>query len=161
MTDINTRHSEQNSKGRKRSTPTQMWENILHFLIASHNSGWYLTQNPCYAYLWTVVKADNNDFPSRYIWIACFYRYLVCVCAQLHQLCPTLCNSVDFSLPGSPSMGFSRQEYCSGLPGPPGDLPNPRIKHESPVLQVDYVPTETPGKPDIMYANYNYLQFIL
>ena len=85
----------------------------------------------------------------------------VCVCAQLHQLCPTLCNSMDFSLPCSPSMGFSRQEYWSGLPGPPGDLPNPRIKHESPVLQVDYVPTETPGKPDIMYANYNYLQFIL
>ena len=64
-----------------------------------------------------------------------------------------------FSPLGSPSVGFSRQEYWSGLPGPPGDLPDPRIKHESPVLQVDYVPTETPGKPDIMYANYNSVQF--
>ena len=32
------------------------------------------------------------------------------------------------------SMGFSRQEYWSGLPcPPPGDLPHPGIKHESPV----------------------------
>ena len=32
------------------------------------------------------------------------------------------------------SMGFSRQEYWSGLPFPtPGDLPNPEIKPTSPV----------------------------
>ena len=39
------------------------------------------------------------------------------------------------------SMGFSRQEYWSGLPfPPPGDLPNPGIKPMSPVapaLQAD------------------------
>ena len=35
-----------------------------------------------------------------------------------------------------PSMGFSRQEYWSGLPfPPPGDLPNPGIKPGSPALQ--------------------------
>ena len=34
-----------------------------------------------------------------------------------------------------PSMGFSRQEYWSGLPFPsPGDLPNPRIEPGSPAL---------------------------
>ena len=33
------------------------------------------------------------------------------------------------------SMGFSRQEYCSGLPcPPPGDLSHPGIKSESPAL---------------------------
>ena len=32
------------------------------------------------------------------------------------------------------SMGFSRQEYCNGLPSPaPGDLPDPRVKPASPV----------------------------
>ena len=37
-----------------------------------------------------------------------------------------------------PSIGFSRQEYSSGLPFPsPGDLPNPRIELRSPALQVD------------------------
>ena len=34
-----------------------------------------------------------------------------------------------------PSMGFSRQEYWSGLPFPsPEDLPNPRIEPGSPSL---------------------------
>ena len=31
------------------------------------------------------------------------------------------------------SRGFSRQEYWSGLPSPPEDLPNPGIKPESPL----------------------------
>ena len=46
------------------------------------------------------------------------------------------------------SIGFSRQEYWSGLPfPPPGDLPNPGIKSRPPVLQVDSLPSEPPGKP--------------
>ena len=37
-----------------------------------------------------------------------------------------------------PSMGFSRQEYWSGMPFPsPGDLPNPGIEPGSPALQAD------------------------
>ena len=40
-------------------------------------------------------------------------------------------------------MGFSRQEYLSGLPcPPPGDLPNPGIKPRFPALQADSLPTE-------------------
>ena len=36
-------------------------------------------------------------------------------------------------------MGFSRQEYWSGLPFPsPGNVPDPGIKPGSPALQVDY-----------------------
>ena len=46
-----------------------------------------------------------------------------------------------------PSLGFSRQEYWSGLPFPsPGDLPNPGIKPGSPVLQADALPSEPSGK---------------
>ena len=41
---------------------------------------------------------------------------------------------MDYSLPGSLFMDFSRQEDCGGLPfPPPGDLPNPGIEPESPV----------------------------
>ena len=48
----------------------------------------------------------------------------------------------------SPSMGFSRQEYWSGLPFPsPGDLPNPGIEPRSPTLQADALNSEPPGKP--------------
>ena len=32
-----------------------------------------------------------------------------------------------------PSMGFSRQEYWSGLPCPPGNLPDPGLQSRSPV----------------------------
>ena len=45
-----------------------------------------------------------------------------------------------------PSMGFSRQEYWSGLPFPsPGDLSNPGIKPGSPTLHADSLSTETPS----------------
>ena len=45
------------------------------------------------------------------------------------------------------SMGFSRQEYWSGLPFPsPGDLPDPGIEPGSSALQADASPSEPPGK---------------
>ena len=45
-----------------------------------------------------------------------------------------LSNFMDRSLPGFSVVKFSRQEYWSGLPFPtPGDLPDPGIKHISPV----------------------------
>ena len=47
------------------------------------------------------------------------------------------------------SMGFSRQEYWSGLPFPsPGDLSDPAIEPGSPALQADALLSEPPGKPD-------------
>ena len=47
-----------------------------------------------------------------------------------------------------PSMGFSRQEYWSGLPFPSSeDLPNPGIEPASPALQADTLLSEPPGKP--------------
>ena len=53
------------------------------------------------------------------------------------------------------SMGFSQQEYWSGLPfPPPGDLPNPGIEPASPVsptLAGEFFTTEPPGKPDISH----------
>ena len=49
------------------------------------------------------------------------------------------------------SMGFSRQEYWSGLPFPSlGDLPNPEIEPESPAspaLAGGFFTTQLPGKP--------------
>ena len=46
------------------------------------------------------------------------------------------------------SMGFSREEYWSGLPFlSPGDLPDPGIEPGSPVLQADSLLTELQGKP--------------
>ena len=45
------------------------------------------------------------------------------------------------------SMGFSRQEYWSGLPFPsPGDLPNPGIVPVPPTMAGRFFSTEPPGK---------------
>ena len=47
-------------------------------------------------------------------------------------------------------MGFSRQEYWSGLPFPsPGDLPDLGIEPRSPTLQADALTSEPPGKPKL------------
>ena len=49
-------------------------------------------------------------------------------------------------------MGFSRQEYWSGLPFPsPGDIPNPGIETRSAALQADGLTSEPPGKPYLLY----------
>ena len=55
----------------------------------------------------------------------------------------------------SPSMGFSRQEYWSGLPFPSsGDLPDPGINPGSLALQADALPSEPPGKQGNRTRNY-------
>ena len=68
-----------------------------------------------------------------------------CVCS-LTQSCPTHCDSLDYSLPGS-----SRQEYSSGLPFPtPGDLPNAGLEPESlvsPAWHMDSLPLSHLGNP--------------
>ena len=54
------------------------------------------------------------------------------------------------------SRGFSRQEYWSGLPFPPGNLPYPGIKPmspASPVLAGGFFTTEPPGKPIYTYIH--------
>ena len=64
------------------------------------------------------------------------------------QSCPTLCDPMECSHKAPLSMGFSRQEYWSGLPCPsPADLPNPGIKPRSPTLEAESLPSEPPGKP--------------
>ena len=55
---------------------------------------------------------------------------------------------------GPLSMGFSRQEYWSGLPFPsPGYLPNPGIEPRSSTLQADPLPSEPPGKPEVVHKS--------
>ena len=42
--------------------------------------------------------------------------YAAAAAAKSLQSRPTLCDPIDGSPPGSPSLGFSRQEHWSGLP---------------------------------------------
>ena len=57
-------------------------------------------------------------------------------------------------------MGFSRQEYWSGLPFPsPGDLPHPEkepVSLASPTLAGGFFTTEPPGKPKCYVTSHKY-----
>ena len=57
--------------------------------------------------------------------------------AKSLQSCPTLCNPRDGSPPGSPVLGFSRQEHWSGLP-----FPSPMHESESEVAQSCPTPSD-------------------
>ena len=84
-------------------------------------------------------KRVRNHFPFYSIYIS------PCFCL-VTKLCPTLWDPMDQA---ALSLGFSRQEYWSGLPcPPPGDLPNPGIEPVFPALAGRFFTTETPGKPE-------------
>ena len=66
----------------------------------------------------------------------------------------------DFATPWTvarqapPSMGFSKQEYWSGLPFPsPGYLPIPRIECTSPTMASGFFTTEPPWNPWVKPIN--------
>ena len=66
-----------------------------------------------------------------------------------------LCDPMDCSPQAPLSMGFSRQEYWSGLPFPsPGDLPDPGTESRSPALQADSLLSEPPEKPPFIEGCY-------
>ena len=65
-------------------------------------------------------------------------------------------DSIAYQVPLS--MGFSRQEYFSGLPlASPGDLSDPEMDPGSLALQADSLPSEPPGKPYLFVALQNSL----
>ena len=78
----------------------------------------------------------------------CFPRLLCVVKVKVTQSCLTLATLWTVARQAALSMGFSRQEYWSGMPLPPsGDLPNPGIKARSPALQVNSLLSKPPRNP--------------
>ena len=66
--------------------------------------------------------------------------------SEVAQWYPTLCDPWTVAYQAPPSMGFSTQEYWSGVPFPsPGDLPDPGIEPRSPAFQADILTSEPPG----------------
>ena len=75
---------------------------------------------------------------------------MVVVGSLVAKSCPTLATPWTIVHQVPLSMGFSRQEYWSGLPFPsPGDFSNPGGKPRSPALQVDFKPA---GKPQFTFS---------
>ena len=99
-------------------------------------------------------------FPSHSEWhiidrwprfqVRCFLRQLTAAVNIFHCLSRVQLFVTPWTVAyqAPPSMGFSRQEYWSGVPFPsPGDLPNPGIEPGSPAFQADALTSEPPGKP--------------
>ena len=74
--------------------------------------------------LYSLCSVSAKSLPSAYIFPQSESE------SEVTQLCPTLRPhglTIAYQVP--PFMGFSRQEYWSGLPFPsPGDLPDPGIE---------------------------------
>ena len=77
---------------------------------------------------------------------------------SLAQSRPALRDPMNYIARQAPlSVGFSRQEYCCGLPfPPPGDLPHPGTEPRSPAVAGRFFTTEQPGKPRFLCAFFRY-----
>ena len=79
---------------------------------------------------------------------AYIYIHIYMCCAHYSVMSDSFVTSWIVAHQVPLSMGFSKQEYWSGLPFPfPGDLPDPGIKPRSPPSHADLLPSEPPGKP--------------
>ena len=58
-----------------------------------------------------VITTPQAELPA-------LYTSAAAAAAKPLQSCPTLCDPIDGSPAGSLSLGFSRQEHCSGVPLP-------------------------------------------
>ena len=100
-------------------------------------------------HIWKKKKTEVAKVLKRAdSWVSINAAAAAAAAAKSLQSCLTLCNPMDGSPPGSPSLGFSRQEYWSGLPcPPPGDLPDPGIKTGCSEVLAGSLLSEPPGKP--------------
>ena len=81
--------------------------------------------------------------------------------AKSLQLCPTLCNPIDGSPPGSPLPGIlqARTLEWVAIPFSQG-FPDPGIKPRCPAVQVDSLLSEPPGNSDLILCTF-FFNFIL
>ena len=71
--------------------------------------------------------------------------------SEVTQSCPTLCDLVDYSLPGSSVHVILQARILEWLPFPsPEDLADPGVKPGSSALEADTLTSEPPG----MYVNF-------
>ena len=83
-------------------------------------SFWWCATDMILFSLLHVFSLHSSDLPSGGEVGVCVWgmQSTAAAAAKSLQSCPTLCDPRDSSPPGSPSLGFSRQEHWSGLPFP-------------------------------------------
>ena len=85
---------------------------------------------------------------SIYTWFYVLLQQLLKVKVLVTQLCPTLSDPVDCSLPGFSACSILQARILEWVELflSSGDLPDPGIELRSPVLQVNSLPSEPPWK---------------
>ena len=157
--------------------PTTCWKELAKigilvlFLISEYNvncgffmSGFYYCRGTFLLFLvcWVFLSLKDTGFCQIIFlhqskWLFSFFLLMQCITltdfnmlwkwSEVAQSCLTLCDPWTLAHQAPPSMGFSRQEYWSGLPFPsPGDLPDPGIEPRSPTLQTDALTSAPPGR---------------
>ena len=94
-----------------------------------------------------ITLSGSNSRTKDPHWLSCQFFCIISDRIWVLQMCVQMlnpsvvsdsCNPIDIACQAPLSMGFSRQEYWSGLSFPsPRDLPYPGIKFRSHVLQAD------------------------
>ena len=104
----------------------------------------------CIKSWWNVFILESVNQRS-YQHTQCLW-YLCCVCAHVLSCVQLFCSRVERGPPGSSLHGIPRQEHWSELSlPPPGGLPDPGIKPESPALAGGFFTTEHLGSLTITF----------
>ena len=109
--------------------------------------------------MFLILKKLPKEVTNNYNLVTCidvFYYLQICCC--LVQVMPnSFVTQWSVACQAPLSMGFSRQEYWSGLPiHSPGDLHDPGIKPASAALKGGFFTTEPLGKPISRLATQNF-----
>ena len=113
------------------SSSSSSFRFILHFELCQ-----YLRLSSLFLNSGQFLIYHSNSSLENWIIMVCYWWSLFICSVVSDTLWPPWTIAGQAPLP----MGFSRQEYWSGLPFPsPGDLPNPGIEPRSPALQANSV----------------------
>ena len=91
---------------------------LFSFLVSGTNQGQVYTAETGLTCLELRALVRRTLTSSYSIFLSYVLEMPAAAAARSLQSCPTLCHPIDGSSPGSPSLGFSRQEHWSGLPFP-------------------------------------------
>ena len=109
-------------------------------------------------YRLSLSRMDLIIFTKHYIFVF-ISKWCVCVCVCVcltTQSCPTHCEPMDCSPPGSSVHGIFQAKLLEWVAIPVSqDLPNPGFEPRCPTVQVDSLPSETPRKPSKWHTNKN------
>ena len=114
--------SENRFSSQRMCGPKSPWEEGA----VAGSSGWHEDSKQCGYYYCYYYSLFLGNTPNNFLYLKKIDTWLpyniilasAAATAKSLQLCPTLCNPIDGSPTGSPSLGFFRQEHWSGLPFP-------------------------------------------